>query len=204
VKQDKISILKQYLPEQSAPIIAAWIDDYACEFKISKTRNTKLGDYRPPFRGSHHRISVNYNLNPYAFLITTVHEFAHLVTWNAHQNRIKPHGTEWKNTFKKMMLPFYELDIFPLDVKKAVVSYLQNPAASSCADKDLYKTLKRYDAPKEDVLHVEDVLENQHFTLPNGREFKKLNKIRTRFRCLEVKTGRMYLFNPLAEVKLVG
>ncbi len=192
------------MPPLAAELIAEWIDSYECEFRISRSRNTKLGDYRAPFKGSGHKISVNHNLNPYSFLVTTVHEFAHLVTWNSWKHRVKPHGQEWKDNFRKLMLPFFDMDIFPVDVKKAIVLYLQNPAASSCTDVNLFKTLKSYDQPSEGTLSIEDIAENETFATTNGRVFKKLNKVRTRYRCLEVKTGLFYLFSPLAEVKLVS
>lgn len=192
------------MPASAAYLIAEWIDSYECEFRISRARNTKLGDYRAPFKGCGHKISVNHNLNKYSFLITTVHEFAHLVTWNQWKHRVKPHGQEWKDNFKNLMMPFFEMDIFPGDVKKAIVLYLQNPAASSCTDAHLFKTLKAYDNNVEGTLSVEDVSENDTFVTKNGRVFKKLNKIRKRYRCLEVETGLLYLFSPLAEVKLVS
>ena len=53
---DKIKVLEQYLPPQCAPVIARWIDHFQCQFKVSRIRNTKLGDYRPPFAGEGHRI----------------------------------------------------------------------------------------------------------------------------------------------------
>ncbi len=200
---DKVKILEQYLPPAAAPIIAKWIDVYQTEFKISRTRTTKLGDYRSPFKGENHKISVNYNLNPYAFLVTTVHEFAHLLTYNQHKNKAKPHGDEWKNNFKLMMQPFFELDVFPETLKKVLVTYLQNPAASSCSDVNLVRILKQYDQIKPDVMVVEKLPTHALFKLKNGREFKKLERIRKRYRCIEIKTGREYLFNPLAEVYII-
>ena len=198
----KVQILSKYISEEAATLISKWIDYYRCDFKISKNRDTKLGDYRPPQRGDGHKISVNHNLNKFAFLVTTVHEFAHLHTWNEHKQNAKPHGIEWKNNFKKMMQPFFELDIFPMDVKKAIVSYLQNPAASSCSDLNLYKTLRNYDQKDTALLPVEKIPEHHSFIMKNGRVFKKLDKIRKRYRCVEVKTGLIYLFSPIAEVKL--
>ena len=186
------------MPAAAAPLIARWIDYFKCEFKVAKGRSTKYGDYRHPFRGAGHRISVNYNLNPYAFLITTVHEFAHLLTWNEYQRKAKPHGQEWKDNFKKMMQPFYEQDIFPGDVKDAIRNYLQNPAASSCTDMNLFRMLKKYDVQNGTVL-VEQLAEGALFSL-KGRIFKKGEQMRKRFRCLEIKTGAIYLFNPLSEV----
>lgn len=204
MKESKASILSKYMPALAAELIAEWIDKYECEFRISRSRNTKLGDYRAPFKGIGHKISVNYNLNQYAFLVTSVHEFAHLITWNDWKHKVKPHGQEWKNNFQKLMLPFFEMNIFPDDVKNAITLYLRNPAASSCTDANLFKTLKSYDPQDKDTLSIEDIAENEKFITKNGRVFKKLNKIRTRYRCIELNTGLLYLFSPLAEVKLVS
>ncbi|MEO8794961.1 MAG: SprT-like domain-containing protein [Daejeonella sp.] len=199
---DKTEILDKYLPPDCAPVIARWIDYFQCEFKVSRNRNSKFGDYRPPFKGAGHRISVNFNLNQYAFLVTTVHEFAHLHTWNEHKRNAKPHGKEWKQNFKKMMRPFFEKHIFPMDINRAIVSYLENPAASSCSDLDLFRALKKYDEKTTDLITVESLPVNSVFAMKNGREFRKEVQIRKRFRCIEVKTGAVYLFSPLAEVIL--
>lgn len=202
---DKVKVLEKYLPAEAAPLIARWIDYFKCEFKISRNRNSKFGDYRSPYGGKGHRISVNYDLNPYAFLVTTVHEFAHLHTWNEHKQKAKPHGTEWKNNFKKMMRPFFEKEIFPADVKKAIVNYLDNPAASSCSDLNLYRSLRKYDPPKtsEAILTVEKIPLKALFKLKDGRVFRKDEKLRKRFKCTEVATKRIYLFSPVAEVELI-
>jgi len=164
--------LSNYLPADAAPVIARWIDYFNCEFKISRNRSTKHGDYRHPFKDAGHRISVNYNLNPYAFLITTVHEFAHLLTWNEHKRKAKPHGQEWKNNFKKMMRPFFEQAIFPPDIRQAI--------------------------------SVEKLVINALFSIKGGRVFRKESLVRKRYRCVEIKTGAVYLFPPLAEVSIVG
>ena len=197
---NKIDLLARYMPPPAAPVIAKWIDYFHCEFKISRSRASKLGDYRHPFNGAGHKISVNNNLNPYAFLVTTVHEFAHLLTWNEHKNRVKPHGTEWKKNFKRMMAPFYALDIFPEDIRRAITAYLENPAASSCGDLHLARSLKRYDIIDPSILHLEKLPEHTIFTLKDGRRFRKGPRVRKRFRCVCLDNQRVYLFNPLAEV----
>lgn len=197
---DKVNLLEKYLPLGAAPIIARWIDYFQCEFKVSRSRNTKYGDYRAPFRNEGHRISVNYNLNVYAFLVTTVHEFAHLLTYNEHKRKAKPHGLEWKSNFKKMMRPFFEASVFPEDIHKAINNYLENPSASSCTDLNLFRVLQRYDVKPEGIQHVEQLPVNSVFSMKNGREFRKETLIRKRYRCVELKTGLVYLFNPLTEV----
>jgi SprT protein len=201
---DKIKVLANYLPPDSAPTIARWIDHFQCDFKISRARNTKYGDYRPPHAGQGHRISINYDLNPYAFLVTTVHEFAHLLTWNEHQRKAKPHGAEWKANFKRMMRPFFEREIFPADIHRAIMRYLENPAASSCTDHQLFKALKKYDQTPEHLVLLESLPLGSVFKLKDGRVFRKDAKIRKRFRCTELASGRLYLFNPLAEVESIS
>lgn len=200
---EKIKVLERYMPPAAAPLIGRWIDYFKCEFKISRNRNTKFGDYRPPHAGKGHRISVNFDLNPYAFLVTTVHEFAHLHTWNEHKHKAKPHGTEWKQNFKKMMQPFFDQNVFPPDVKQAITNYLNNPAASSCSDLNLYRSLRHYDAPKESMLTVEKLPANAVFKIKDGRVFCKGEQLRKRFKCVEVSTKRVYLFSPVAEVEVL-
>lgn len=198
---EKENILSQYMPVAAAPLIAKWIDYFQCEFKISKGRATKLGDYRHPYKEAGHKISVNNNLNAYAFLVTTVHEFAHLLTWNDHKNRVRPHGNEWKHNFKRMMMPFLEKEIFPQDLQNAIISYLNNPSAASCTDLKLSRALKKYDV-LVDFSRLEELPLDTIFRIKDGRQFKKGEKLRKRYRCVCLDNGNIYLFNPLAEVML--
>ena len=192
--------LSKYIPATAAPIISQWINDTGCRFKVTKSRSTKLGDYRSPYRGSPHQITVNHDLNPYSFLLTTVHEFAHLKTYQDFKNHVKPHGEEWKNNFKNLIQPFLKLDIFPQDIVFAISHYMNNPAASSCTDLHLYRALKNYDDVKDNALHIESIPENAIFQLKNGRKFQKLEKLRKRYKCVEIDTKKIYLFHPIAEV----
>jgi hypothetical protein len=192
------------MPPEAAPVIAKWIDYFHCEFKISKNRATKLGDYRHPFKTAGHRISVNHNLNPYAFLVTTVHEFAHLLTWNEYKNKVKPHGQEWKHNFKRMMSPFLEQNLFPGDIQQAISNYLRNPAASSCTDLSLSRTLRSYDAVQQNYVRLEEISHGVLFAIKDGRRFKKGEQLRKRYRCTSMDNGHVYLFNPLAEVEVLS
>lgn len=196
--------LTKYMPEAAAPIIAKWIHAAPCQFKVTKKRTSKFGDYRAPFRDLGHRISINHDLNPYAFLVTTVHEFAHLKTWNTYKNKVKPHGEEWKSNFKVLMQYFFRLNVFPSDVDHAIRKYMDNPAATSCSDLHLYRTLQRYDRLDEQWINVELAPIGIIFSTENGRAFKKGEKLRKRFKCVEIATGRIYLFSPVAKVRLHG
>ena len=194
-------ILFQHLPENTVDTICEWIDSYAFNLKISRARNTKLGDYRSPFAGKGHRITVNHDLNKYAFLITLVHEVAHLVTWEKHKDRVAPHGKEWKLHFKSLMTSFLNESVFPIDVLNAVTGYIQNPAAASCTDMHLYRTLRKYDenTANPGSTLVESLPEHSIFQLKNGMILRKGELLRKRFKCTEMKSRKIYLVNPLAE-----
>jgi SprT protein len=199
--QRNSEILKKYLPEQSVPLIAEWIVKYDFKLKIKKERNSRLGDYTSPRNGQNHLITINHNLNRYAFLITLVHEIAHLVTYNQHKDNVNPHGKEWKQNFRELIQPFLNTDIFPVEVFSALRKYMMNPAASSCSDVQLLKTLKLHDENSETVF-LEYLPANAVFLYNGSRVFKKGERIRKRFKCIEISTGAIYLFNPLAEVEV--
>jgi SprT protein len=194
-------ILKKYIPENAVSIIARWIIDYDFKLKIKKERSTKLGDYRSPYNGSNHQITINFNLNKYAFLVTLVHEIAHLTTFNKFKNSVLPHGTEWKHEFKNLMQPFLNSDVFPVELLYALNRYLKNPAASSCSDKNLYRALKLYDEKTDSGIFIEKIPLKTIFYY-DGKLFEKGERIRTRYQCKELKSNKTYLFNALAEVQL--
>lgn len=195
--------LSKYIPQPAVVLLTDWIIGFNANLRVTKARNSKLGDYRHPYGKDGHRITINYNLNKYSFLITLVHELAHLTTWNKYQNRVAPHGAEWKNEYKVLMRQVVRLNVFPQDVYDALVSYMQNPAASSCSDDDLLRTLRKYDA-KTDYFHLEELEENTLFALDNGMIMRKGPKSRKRYKCYEVNVKRYYMVSPLAEVKKLG
>lgn len=199
--QKNSEILKKYLPEQSVEVIADWIIRFDFKLKIKKERSTRLGDYTSPRHGLNHLITINHNLNKFSFLITLVHEVAHLVTYNQHKNSVNPHGKEWKQNFQNLIQPFLTTDIFPLEVFAALRKYMQNPAASSCSDVTLLRTLKLHDNNAESVF-LEYLPTNTFFLYNGSRIFQKGEKIRKRFKCKEISSGAIYLFNPLVEVEL--
>lgn len=197
------SILHKYIPEKAVPVIAEWIYKFDFKLKIKKSRASKYGDYRPPVKGENHQITINHDMNKYAFLITLVHEVAHLTNWNRHRDSVKPHGEEWKLHYKMLMQQFLNPDIFPADVIMALRKYMSNPAASSCSDTNLLRVLKRYDIRQATIL-LEDVKEGSTFSYNGDRYFIKGGQVRKRFKCREVSTNRMYLFNPLTEVLVIS
>lgn len=202
--QRNSEILKKYIPEFAVPKIALWIIEFDFKLKIKKERSTKLGDYTSPHNGLNHTITINYNLNQYSFFVTLVHEIAHLVTYNNYKNRVLPHGEEWKQAFRELMTPFLNTDNLPLDILYAIRKYLLNPAAASCSDATLMRTLRLYDAPNADsnLILLEHLPYKTPFVYNESRVFVKGEKLRKRYRCQEMATGNVYLFSALAEVEV--
>lgn len=189
--------LEKYLPPGTASDIAAWIIKTGVHFRITMPRNSVYGDYMHPHSGQGHRITVNGNLNIFSFFVTTVHEFAHLYTFEKYSNRVKPHGLEWKEEFKRLMSPYLNKTYLPQDVNDALVKYMKNPAASSCNDHHLMITLKKYDRVK--TIYLEEIAEGTRFKL-QGMIFIKGQKKRTRYECYELHTKSIYLIGQSAEI----
>jgi hypothetical protein len=197
MKDDKI--LVEYLPENSVKQVMKWIVQKKVHLKITRGRKSKLGDYRPPIRYSNHRISINHDLNQYAFLITFVHEMAHLNVWEVHQNRVAPHGVEWKNEYRKLMKVVLKNNIFPDDIHEVLSQSIINSKASSSSELQLTRVLKKYDSNSFGI-SLEDIPENTIFQTESGSQFKKGEKRRTRYVCLNMQNNKHYLFHPLCSV----
>ena len=191
--------LSKYIPENAVDIIYTWIMKYKIHLRISRSRTTKLGDYRAPVRTRIHKISINHDLNKYAFLITLVHEIAHLIVWEKYKKNAKPHGIEWKFEFVSLINTFRDKNIFPKDVSEALFGYRKNTYASSISDLELSRVLKNYDN-KSDLILLEELPKNTVFKIHNGKIFKKQEKLRKRYRCICIESKREYFFNPLAQV----
>ena len=194
-----MEILKKHIPKESLPQIKKWIEELDVIVKISKTRKTKLGDFRLLEDGKC-QISINDNLNKYAFLITITHELAHAFVWQEYKSKVYPHGAEWKNTFKKMMLNFLNSNIFPDDILRVLSKHLKNLKASTANDYNLSRTLKNYDEnPKQTIDEIPD---GSIFSTINGKQFVKIEKLRKRYKCKEIISEKIYFFNPLAIVDI--
>ena len=194
--------LEKYLPERAVGLSIALIKENGVHLKIVDQRVTRHGDYRRMPNGAH-QITVNATLNKYSFLITLIHEIAHLVAFEKYGRRIKPHGLEWKKTFQYLMLPFLRPEIFPTALLPLLANHFRNPKASSDTDARLSLALKQYDPEDKGATYVFQLPHNSIFRIYNGKLFQKKNKRIKRYECVELATGKMYLFQPNAEVELI-
>ena len=194
--------LQDYIPHLAIPKVVQLLEHDHLVVKIKKERKTRHGDYKQLPNGKH-QITVNSNLNRYRFLITLIHEVAHFEAYQKYGRLIKPHGVEWKRTFQHLMLPFLNPEVFPNELLPLLAKHFKNPKASSDTDAHLALALKQFDQPN-DKTYIFEVPLGSTFKLYNGKVFKMGQKRVKRYECLEVKTGRTYLFNPNAEVELVN
>nr|WP_315223610.1 SprT-like domain-containing protein [uncultured Flavobacterium sp.] len=193
--------LAKYLPEHAVKPVFDLIVANHVHLKIVNERQTRHGDYRRGHTGKH-EITVNSSLNKYRFLITLIHEIAHLVAFEKFGRNIKPHGNEWKYTFQRIMVPFIRPEIFPGQLLPLLARHFKNPTASSDTDTTLSLALKQYDQDN-DKNYVFEIPYGSIFRIKNGKIFKKIAVRTKRFECLEISSGKTYLFNPNAEVELL-
>lgn len=203
-KESPLTALNSFLPEGSFEAVARYLHHYKVHLTITRERQTILGNYRNKVVDKNHRISINGNLNKYSFLITLLHELAHLLAHEKYGNRIQAHGKEWKEEYGKILSEFIPKTIFPADIQRSLLVSLNNPAATTCAEPHLTRTLKKYDIKKEGYYFVEELPAGSLFKVNNGTVFKKGERIRKRFKCVEVATKKVYLFSPVYEVALVS
>ena len=193
--------LQNYIPEHAIPYVRQLLKHDNLLVKIKNERKTRHGDYRKLPSGKH-QITVNANLNSFRFLITLIHEIAHFEAYKTYGRFIKPHGKEWKNTFQHLMLPLLNPQIFPEHILPLLANHFKNPKASSDTDASLALALKQFDAPNNKTF-IFEVPFGANFKMYNGRVFKKGKKRVKRHEAIELNSGKLYLFNPNAEVEVL-
>ena len=194
------SFLK-HVPLNSRDYLNKILSENKISLVIKKERKTKHGDFRV-LKNGECQITINSNLNSYRFLITLIHEIAHYKVYKIYDRKVRPHGQEWKQTFKYMMLPLLNPKIFPSDLLSYISNYIKNPKASTDTDFNLSLALRSYDFNKEKK-YIFEINNGSKFKIYNGRAFILEEKLRKRYKCKEIASGRTYLFNPNAEIELV-
>lgn len=203
-KEVPLDHLQNYLPSGTSGAVLTYLHQYKVHLTVAKERKSILGDYRQRTNQANHRISVNGSLNKFSFLITLLHELAHLLTFEQYQNKVPAHGKEWKKIFGQLLQQFVQHKIFPADIEKEVLRSLKNPAASSCAEDGLLRVLRKYDDKVNHHHLIEELPAKTMFRIKDGRIFHKGEKLRKRFMCKEVQTGKLYLFSPVYEVEVMS
>jgi hypothetical protein len=185
------STLSSRLPGASVAYCFSLWNQHPFDLKLTKRRSSKVGDFSAP-RGRLPLITLNNDLNPYLFLVTYVHEVAHLFVHKKSGNRVEPHGVEWKEEFRVLMLPLLKESSFPAEILHELRRHMADPKASSFADTALTNSFRKYDPEHLHSVQLSEVAEGSVFKL-QGKYFKKGKLRRTRIVCREMKTRRLYL-----------
>ena len=192
--------IKRYVPEATVSYCSELWLLHKFKFIVKKKRASKLGDYSYDRLLNQHTITVNGDLNPYAFLITYLHEIAHLITGVRYGFRVKPHGEEWKSSFKEVLYPILREEVFPVNVIAPLYDYIVNPKATSCSDMSLLKALGEHDEHK--LAFLSDVKLTETFRF-NKKYFRKDSIVRTRAICTELGSNKKYYVPLAAQVEVL-
>jgi len=190
-EQTLVEILNQHVPAASIPYCLGLWKQYPFHFKLRKRRISKVGDFTI-YPGRTPQITVNRDADPYLFLITYIHEVAHLVVHRKYGNRIESHGQEWKMTFKELMEPVLTEEVFPYALLAGLKKHLHNPKASTFSDSKFTHLLRQYDTRQENVILLSQLPEGSVFGY-HGRWFRKGKLRRTRIECCEMSSRARYL-----------
>lgn len=193
--------LSEYLPEGCLESVVGYIQEFKIHLTITRHRQTVLGDFRHSVLEKQHKISVNGTLNRYEFLITFLHELAHLITFESFGHRVEPHGKEWKENYRFLLLKYVAMNVFPEDIKAAISRTIDNPAATANGEEALILALRNYNVKADNrFISISILPEGAVFLTEKGKKFQKVGKRRTRFECIEINTGRRFSFSSLSMV----
>jgi SprT protein len=166
-------------------------DSHSFQLKLRKSRVTKVGDFTCRY-GQTPQITLNHDLSPLLFLLTYVHEVAHLIVHQQYGHRAEAHGAEWKQTFQQLLAPVLTQEIFPEDLYHALARHMKNPMASTFSDAVVTKELRKLDERSKLAVLLSDLPPGSVFGI-RGRLFRKGELKRSRVLCQELKTKKRYL-----------
>ena len=194
-----ISLLEKYLPENCLPYLKKWFGDYSIHIKITRGRNSKLGDYRK-MPDKSHQITINSTLQPPLFFFVLTHELAHLIAFENFGHRISPHGSEWKNTFSTMLLE--SISIYDDDLKPIILKFLKSPKANFMSSPELVRYFHIEDYEDESS-YIEDLEINDRF-IYRKQTYIIDEKRKKNYLCTQLDTDKKYIFKPLARVEKIS
>ena len=190
------------IPDESCELVKPLVSKDSLEIKVVNVRKTKHGDFKK-LKNGFNQITLNHINNKYRFLITLIHELAHFKVYSNIKKRVNPHGIEWKSAYKLMMLPFLNNRIFPDEILSRLAIHIKNPPATTDSDINLVVALNKYDYFNDNKILLNDLLEDCLFEYGQGKVFLVKRKLRKRYICKELSSGKEYLFSPVARVKSI-
>ena len=202
MKEEMFACLNRFVPAEACAYCASLWEKHPFSFKVTRSRRTKLGDYRYDPRSGHHTITVNGTLNSYAFLVTYLHEYAHLLVRKRFEE-VKPHGKEWKKCFQEVMEPVLNQNVFPDSVLDVLREHMRNPMASSQADPKLAVALHELNKEQNGAVPLMSLKLGDSFVYRNSA-YQRREQRRTRVVCTQLETGKNYLFSASVFVEVLN
>lgn len=191
-----IQSLEKYLPPNTLQYLKPWFLDYYIHIKITRNRNSKLGDYRK-LPDNSHEITINSTLPPQLFFFVLTHELAHLIAFEKYGRRISPHGNEWKETFRLMLLE--SVDVYEENLRPIIAKFSKSPKANFMASPDLVKYF--HIEKQDDTLQFIEELQKGDYFIYRNEKYLLEGLIKKNYLCKNLATGRKYSFKPLARVE---
>lgn len=190
-----------YIPINAQPYCKALREKYDFKFVLKRSRLTKLGDFKINRANGQYSVSVNHDLNPYQFLITFIHELAHLKVAEDHPRSVKSHGNEWKNAFIELLQPILTDEVFPEPLLSVLKKHMINPKAAAGSDPRLWNALKAFDSTE--INHQLNSVADGNAFIFRKKQFIKIKKRRTRVLCKAQGSSRLYLIPGIADVEIL-
>ncbi|WHF50742.1 SprT-like domain-containing protein [Chryseobacterium gotjawalense] len=194
-----ISLLEKYLPNHCLPHLKKWFGDSPIHIKITRGRNSKLGDYRK-MPDKSHQITINSTLQPQLFFFVLTHELAHLLAFENFGHRISPHGAEWKHTFRTMLLE--SIPVYDEDLKPIILKFLKSPKANFMSSPDLVRYFHIEDY-EDETSYIEDLEIKDRF-IYRKQIYIIEEKRKKNYLCTQLDTDKKYIFKPLARVEKIS
>lgn len=191
-----IQSLEKYLPENTLQYLKIWFLDHYIHIKITRNRNSKLGDYRK-LPDNSHEITINSTLSPQLFFFVLTHELAHLIAFEKYGRRISPHGNEWKEIFRLMLLE--SLEVYEEELRPIITKFSKSPKANFMASPDLVKYF--HIEKQDDTLQFIEELQKGEYFMYRNEKYLLEGLIKKNYLCKNLATGRKYSFRPLARVE---
>jgi SprT protein len=193
--------LSAYIPEAFVPVVIEWMKADSIHLHVVRGRKTKFGDYQPSSaRKNFHRISINADLNPWEFLFTLTHEYAHLLNWKKTARLTMPHGPEWKSEYRILLHKLFVTGAFPESLARTLQCYLASPLNSTKSEIKLNLAVAAMNQGLSETVTLEEIPQGSVFILDDGRQFRKGRKIRTSYECYSIPEGKMFRVSPLLRV----
>lgn len=195
--------LNRFMPPGTATLYVRQIESVrGINFKLTRERSSKNGDYRPNVTPWRHQISVNITLPPFHFLVTLLHETAHLMVHERYKAHGEPHGSRWQAAFSELIVPYIQPGVLPHEMAHALSNHVAKGFATTTGDPLLLAVFRKLDGSANFITTLETLPDGAVFAL-QGQLFRKGQKLRTFYKCLSLSNQREYRVRATAEVEKV-